>query len=62
MSLRDLFLPRYLHSNPAVRLKFVNKSDDAHLLEQMSEKDADEAVRRAAADRAKKLLGKEAQA
>lgn len=55
MNLKDLFVPRYLHSDPKVRMKFVTKSDDWKLLEQMSDKDADAAVRKAAAERAKAL-------
>ncbi len=52
MKFKDLFVPRYLHSDPEVRIKFVNKSDDAKLLRQMAEKDADANVRKAAAVRA----------
>ncbi|MEE4243725.1 MAG: hypothetical protein V2I36_19860 [Desulfopila sp.] len=59
MKLRDFFVPKYLHSDPDVRLKFVNKSDDAHLLQQMSEKDKSEAVRKAAATKARKLEGRQ---
>ncbi len=52
MKFKDLFVPRYLHSDPEVRIKFVNKSGDAKLLRQMAEKDADANVRKAAAVRA----------
>lgn len=55
MKLSDFFLPKYLHSNPDVRLKFVENSEDAHLLKQMSEKDKNNQVRKAAAKRAKRL-------
>jgi hypothetical protein len=55
MKISDWFIPKYLHSNPDVRLKFVNNSNDAHLLRQMSEKDKDVKVREAAAERVKKL-------
>ncbi len=57
MKFKDLFVPRYLHSDPEVRIKFVNKSDDAKLLRQMAEKDADANVRKAAAVRADVLQG-----
>ena len=56
MKFRDLFVAKYLHSDPEVRLKFVMNSKDAKLLRQMSEKDDDERVRRAAAERADSLL------
>lgn len=55
MNLKDLFVPRYLHSDPKVRMKFVTSSQDWKLLEQMSDKDADAAIRKAAAERAKAL-------
>jgi hypothetical protein len=55
MNLKDLFVPKYLHSDPKVRMKFVNSTDDWRLLEQMSDKDADAAVRKAAAERAKAI-------
>ncbi len=55
MNFKDLFVPRYLHSDPKVRLKFVNSTDDWKLLLQMSDKDADGSVRTAAAERAKIL-------
>jgi hypothetical protein len=56
MKFRDLFVAKYLHSDPEVRLKFVMNSNDAKLLRQMSEKDEDEKVRRAAAERADTLM------
>ena len=56
MKFRDLFVAKYLHSDPEVRLKFVMNSSDAKLLRQMSEKDDDEKVRRAAAERADSLM------
>ncbi|MCK5099520.1 MAG: hypothetical protein KAR45_15540 [Desulfobacteraceae bacterium] len=55
MKFADFFLPKYLHSNPDVRLKLVAKTKDINLLEQMSEKDKDTAVREAAAERAQVL-------
>lgn len=59
MNIKDLFVPRYLHSNPDVRLKFVEHSKDIKLLLQISEKDADEGVRKAAAERAHELQGEQ---
>lgn len=56
MKFKDLFVPRYLHSDPDVRLKFVRNSNDAAFLRQMSEKDKDEKVRKAAAERAEMLM------
>lgn len=53
---KDLFVPRYLHSDPEVRLNFVMNSNDAKLLAQMAEKDGDEKVRKAAAERADTLM------
>ena len=56
MKFKDLFVPRCLHSDPNVRLNFVKNSNDAKLLRQMSEKDDDENVRKAAAERAEELM------
>ncbi|MCM2286462.1 MAG: hypothetical protein NDI81_16885 [Desulfobacula sp.] len=55
MKFSDLFVPKYVHSDPQVRMKFVAKSKDVNLLEQMAVKDGDEEVRLAAVERAKKL-------
>lgn len=52
MKFADFFVPKYAHSNPEVRLKFVAKTDDYKLLEQMAQMDKDERVRHAAAERA----------
>ncbi|MCP3899402.1 MAG: hypothetical protein GY707_06795 [Desulfobacteraceae bacterium] len=57
MKFSDFFVPKYIHSNPAVRLKFIANSNDTKLMEQMAEKDADEDVRKAAAERAQSLKG-----
>jgi hypothetical protein len=57
MKISDWFVPRYLHSDPSVRLKFVSRTDDVKLLKQMSEKDDDVQVRQAAEDRARILRG-----
>ena len=61
MKLSDLFVPKYLHSNPEVRVKAVEKSDDIKLLRQMAEKDEDAGVREAAAAQAT-ILEKKQQA
>ena len=57
MKFSDLFLPKYLHSNPDVRLKLVSKTTDINLLEQMAIKDKDSFVRSSAAERAQVLKG-----
>ena len=57
MKFSDLFVPKYLHSNPDVRLKLIAKTGDLNLVEQMAQKDKDAVVRRAAADRAQVLKG-----
>ncbi len=57
MKFKDLFVPRYLHSDPDYRLRFVENSKDAKLLVQMAEKDSDANVRKAAAARAESLQG-----
>ena len=57
MKFSDLFVPKYLHSNPDVRLKLIAKTGDINLLEQMAQKDADANVRRSAAERAQTLKG-----
>jgi len=55
MKLKDLFVPKYLHSDPEVRLKFVGSTEDTVLLKSIAEQDSDAAVRKAAIDRAKWL-------
>jgi len=57
MKFSDLFVPRYMHSNADVRLQSVERLEDARLLEQIAEKDADARVRTAAAKRAAALKG-----
>lgn len=51
MSLKDWIVPRYLHSNPKVRMKFVEKSTDVRILKQVSENDSDPLIRKAATER-----------
>ncbi len=57
MKFSDLFVPKYLHSNPDVRLKLIAKTTDINLLEQMAIKDKDAFVRSSAAERAQVLKG-----
>lgn len=51
MSLKDWIVPKYLHSSPEVRMKFVEKSSDARILKQVSENDSDTMIRKAATER-----------
>ena len=51
MRFRDIFVPRWQHSNPEVRIKAVQRMSDKSLLQQIAEKDEDEMVRMAARDR-----------
>jgi hypothetical protein len=51
MSLKDWIVPKYLHSSPNVRMKFVEKSSDARILKEVSESDSDSMIRKAAAER-----------
>jgi len=57
MKFSDLFVPKYVHSDPKVRMKLIAKSTDVNLLEQMAVKDWDANVKRAAAERAQILKG-----
>jgi hypothetical protein len=51
MKFRDLFVPRWLNSNPDVRCQAVLKINDAGLLAQIAEKDEAQSVRDAANQR-----------
>ncbi len=55
MKIKDLFVPKYLHSDPEVRLRFIGNTEDTVLLKSISEQDADASVRKAATERAKWL-------
>ena len=55
MKFKDLFVAKWLHSDPEVRKKAVEKMTDIKLLKQVSEKDSDRMVRTAAAARAGEL-------
>lgn len=48
MSLKDWIVPKYLHSNPKVRMKFVESSKDNRILKEVSENDSDDSIRKAA--------------
>ena len=51
MKFQDLFLPRWQHSNPAIRQNAIARIKDPKLLAQIVEKDPDENVRKTAAER-----------
>lgn len=51
MKFSDLFVPKYMHSVPDVRVKAVRKLKDDKLLAQIAEKDENEVVRQQAAKR-----------
>ena len=55
MKLRDLFIPRWRHSDPDVRRKAVGRLRDTKLLEQIAEMDEHQKVREAAAAQLKSL-------
>ncbi len=55
MKFQDIFVPRWQHSNPEVRIKAVNRMKDKSLLTQIAEKDDDEMVCMAARDRLSEL-------
>jgi hypothetical protein len=55
MKFSDFFVPKYVHSNPQVRIKFVNQTTDVTLLQSMVEKDLDGEVVQAARDRIQAL-------
>ncbi len=55
MSLKDWIVPKYLHSSPKVRMKFVEKSKDTRILKQVSENDSDSMIRQAATERLEML-------
>lgn len=51
MKFRDFFVPKYVHSDPNVRIKFINNTDDERLLKSIIENDKDKNVTLAAKDR-----------
>jgi flagellar hook-associated protein FlgK len=50
MRFQDLFVPRWQHSNPEVRIKAIGRMKDAYLLNQIVEQDEHQMVRDAAAE------------
>jgi hypothetical protein len=48
MRFRDLFVPRWQHSNPSIRIKTVKRIFDPRLLKHISEQDEDPMVRETA--------------
>ena len=61
MKFRDLFVPRWHHSNPEVRKKAIARIDNPDLLKHISEKDDDPMVREAASDRLLQIVEQERQ-
>ncbi len=55
MKFSDLFVPRWQHSNPEVRIKAISRITDISLLTQISEKDEEESVRQTAEHRLAEL-------
>lgn len=56
MKLRDLFVPKFVHSDPKVRIEFVNGTKDTVLLNSIIEKDQDASVIQAARERLEDLI------
>ena len=50
MRFQDLFVPRWQHSNPEVRIKAIGRMKDAYLLKQIIEQDEHQMVRDAATE------------
>ena len=57
MKLRDLFVPRWDHSDPMVRKKAVEKMNNIELIKQIAEKDEHPMVRDAAMAMLDRLTG-----
>ena len=55
MSFSDFFVPKYLHSNPKVRIKFVNRTKNVQLLGKIVQNDQDSDVVQAAQTRIQAL-------
>jgi hypothetical protein len=55
MRFKDLFVPRWQHSNPEVRQKAVSRLRDTSLLRQISEMDDHQMVRDAAVAQLERL-------
>ncbi len=50
MRFQDLFVPRWQHSNPEVRVKAISRMKDTYLLKQIIDQDDHQMVRDAAAE------------
>ena len=61
MKFRDLFVPRWHHSNPEVRKNAIARIDNTELLMQIAEKDDDPEVRETASARLVKIADMERQ-
>lgn len=61
MKLRDLFVPRWDHSNPEVRKKAIARVENLDVLRHISERDDDPGVREAASDRLLQIAEQERQ-
>ena len=48
MRFQDLFVPRWQHSNPEVRIKAIGRLKDTYLLKQIIDQDEHQMVRDAA--------------
>ena len=59
MRFRDLFIPRWQHSNPEVRKQAVSRLKDTSLLRQISEKDEHQMVRDAALEQLESLTDRQ---
>lgn len=59
MRFRDLFVPRWQHSNPEVRKRAVSRLGDTSLLRQISEMDDHQMVRDAALAQLDRLAEKQ---
>ncbi len=59
MKLRDLFVPRWDHSDPMVRKKAVEKMNNIELIKQIAENDEHPMVRDAAMAMLDRLTGEQ---
>jgi exonuclease SbcC len=59
MRFRDLFVPRWQHSDPEVRKKAMSRLSDTRLLRQISEMDDDQMVRDAALEQLERLTNRQ---
>ena len=59
MRFRDLFIPRWQHSDPEVRKKAMSRLSDTRLLRQISEMDDDQMVRDAALEQLERLTNRQ---